>query len=304
MHTIASCPHRSDAVASKISPALLLGVRTVDGPIYMDQAGTKLVDDPQSADINEDTIAGRARQNCVDTPVESVLPKLVEPVVGGTNEDGHPQTTPATVKQRVNDSVLPSSYLYSTRYPLGIVLPYTPVERAGSYYRYIPISIEKKDPLESWKGSPLMPQDPADGIQCSAPKLNSTYLRSACALRRLRHLHVPEGLSHSAPPPPPNQRFPLHCLDGVVGVGSATAPILSPASVDGMLAQTLPPTGSINLTNALNNFIETPRPPGRQRTVRPRTLHQHGQYSGQTPRRFWGFNLNPDSTDALQGVAE
>ncbi|KAJ7775209.1 beta-lactamase [Mycena metata] len=105
----------ADAVASKITPALFLGVTTVDGPIYMHQVGTQLVDDPQSAPIDEDTMFWLCSQTklittiaalqlvdqgkiTLDTPVESILPELGDAVVVGTDADGRTQTTPAKTK--------------------------------------------------------------------------------------------------------------------------------------------------------------------------------------------------------------
>ncbi|KAJ7015849.1 hypothetical protein C8F04DRAFT_1284554 [Mycena alexandri] len=52
-------------------------VTTVDGPIYMHQAGTKLVDDPQSAAINEDTVFWLCSQTKLITTI-AALQKGVE----------------------------------------------------------------------------------------------------------------------------------------------------------------------------------------------------------------------------------
>ncbi|KAJ7047147.1 beta-lactamase [Mycena alexandri] len=332
----------ADAVASKITPALFLGVTTVDGPIYMHQAGTKLVDDPQSAAINEDTVfwlcsqtklittvhccpaTGRARQDRARHAGRKRPPELANPVVVGTDEDGHPQTRPATAKITLghllnhssglsyyNDPALtdangvavPYSHNYkdedvSTFFKIlkgshpGVPLNFEPgtnfaygfstdcvgfiVERlsgksleqyfkdyiftplgitSASFYltpalkeRLLPLSIAKNGLLESWKGSPLMPQDPADvRVHCGGVGI---YMSQKDYLNLLRHLLQIKG------------SIPLSYLESVGRIdteiyvaGSATAPILSPASVDSMFTPTLPQTSSTNLTNTLN-FID------------------------------------------------
>ncbi|KAJ7692343.1 beta-lactamase/transpeptidase-like protein [Mycena olivaceomarginata] len=111
----------SDAVASKSTTALLFGVTTADGPVYMRTAGTKLVGDLPSGSINEDTIFWVYSQTKLittarvlafyfhaiywpnfkiaalqlierggiglDTLVETILPELANPVVV-TDYDG------------------------------------------------------------------------------------------------------------------------------------------------------------------------------------------------------------------------
>ncbi|KAJ6534393.1 beta-lactamase/transpeptidase-like protein [Mycena capillaripes] len=106
----------SEAVSSKSTPALFFGVTNADGTIYMHQEGRKLVDDPTSELIDEDTIFWLCSQTklittvaalqlveqgkiALDTPVESVLPELASPVViTGKDEAGNPVTTPAKNK--------------------------------------------------------------------------------------------------------------------------------------------------------------------------------------------------------------
>ncbi|KAJ6507849.1 beta-lactamase/transpeptidase-like protein [Mycena vitilis] len=87
-----------DAVSSKSTPALFFGVTTADGPLYTRTAGTKVVDDPTSDAIDEDTVFWLCSQTKLitaiaalqliergkiqlDTPVETVLPELADPVV-------------------------------------------------------------------------------------------------------------------------------------------------------------------------------------------------------------------------------
>ncbi|KAF7333735.1 hypothetical protein MVEN_02330000 [Mycena venus] len=106
----------SEAVSSKSTSALFFGVTTADGTIYMQQAGKKLVDDPTSEPIDEDTVFWLCSQMKLittiaalqlveqgkiglDTPVETVMPELANPVViTGKDEAGNPLTTPAKNK--------------------------------------------------------------------------------------------------------------------------------------------------------------------------------------------------------------
>ncbi|KAJ6492574.1 beta-lactamase/transpeptidase-like protein [Mycena vitilis] len=107
----------ADAVSSKTSGGVFFGVTTVDEAVYMGAAGTKLVDDPASGAVNEDTVFWQCSQTklittiaalqlieqgkiALDTPVESLLPELANPVVVTARDDkGHPTaTTPAKEK--------------------------------------------------------------------------------------------------------------------------------------------------------------------------------------------------------------
>jgi len=103
----------SEAVESKSTPALFFGVTNVDGEIYMRTAGTKVIDDPASGFIDQDTVFWLCSQTklitsiaalqlieqgkiALDTPVEQILPELANPVVvTGTDEAGVLLTTPA-----------------------------------------------------------------------------------------------------------------------------------------------------------------------------------------------------------------
>ncbi|KAJ6562020.1 beta-lactamase/transpeptidase-like protein [Mycena capillaripes] len=106
-----------NAVASKSTPALFFGVTTADGPIYTRTAGTKFVDDPASEPINEDTLFWLCSQMKLittiaalqlveqgkiglDTPVETVLPELANPVVITAHDEAGKvrTTTPAKGK--------------------------------------------------------------------------------------------------------------------------------------------------------------------------------------------------------------
>ncbi|KAJ7018822.1 beta-lactamase/transpeptidase-like protein [Mycena alexandri] len=106
----------AEAVSSKSMPALFFGVTTAEGPIYMQTEGTKLVDDPASGAIDEDTVYYLASQTklitsiaalqlleqgkiTLDTPAEGILPGLGNPViVTGHDEEGNPITIPAQGK--------------------------------------------------------------------------------------------------------------------------------------------------------------------------------------------------------------
>ncbi|KAJ7826319.1 beta-lactamase/transpeptidase-like protein, partial [Mycena leptocephala] len=92
-------------------PALFFGVTTADGPIYIGTAGTKFMDDPTSEAITEDTVFWVCSQTKLvtsiaalqlieqgkielDSPVETVLPELANPVVvTESDQTGQVQTT-------------------------------------------------------------------------------------------------------------------------------------------------------------------------------------------------------------------
>ncbi|KAJ7261705.1 beta-lactamase [Mycena haematopus] len=108
----------SDAVARKSTPAMFLGVTTVDGAIYMKTVGTKLVDDPASPAINEDTVFALFSQTklittiaalqlieqgkiALDTPVEIVLPELANPVVVTAQDETGRATATVPAKGKI-----------------------------------------------------------------------------------------------------------------------------------------------------------------------------------------------------------
>ncbi|KAF7374588.1 hypothetical protein MSAN_00343400 [Mycena sanguinolenta] len=107
----------TDAVTSKSTPALFFGVTNAEGPLYLRTVGTKLVDDPASDPVDEDTVFWVCSQTklittiaalklieqgkiTLDTPVETVLPELANPViVTAHDEAGRPTaSTPAKGK--------------------------------------------------------------------------------------------------------------------------------------------------------------------------------------------------------------
>ncbi|KAK7065095.1 beta-lactamase/transpeptidase-like protein [Favolaschia claudopus] len=100
-----------DAGSRKATPALFFGVTDSKGPIYMRPVGNHVVGDPGSAQVNEDTLfwlCSMAKlittiaalqlieQNLItlDTPVDSILPGLANPVIVTSHDDrGYPATT-------------------------------------------------------------------------------------------------------------------------------------------------------------------------------------------------------------------
>ncbi|KAF8141099.1 beta-lactamase/transpeptidase-like protein [Mycena galopus ATCC 62051] len=108
----------SDAVASKSTPAMFLGATSVDGPIYMRTVGRKLVDDLASPAIDEDTVFALFSQTklittiaalqlidqgkiALDTPVEAVLPELVDPVVVTAQDETGRATATEPAKTKI-----------------------------------------------------------------------------------------------------------------------------------------------------------------------------------------------------------
>ncbi|KAF7336866.1 hypothetical protein MVEN_02122900 [Mycena venus] len=101
----------TDAVSSKSTAASFFGVTNAEGPLYIHTVGTKLVDDPASEPIDEDTVFWLCSQTklittiaalqlieqgkiTLDTPVETVLPELANPVVVTAHDEaGRPVTT-------------------------------------------------------------------------------------------------------------------------------------------------------------------------------------------------------------------
>ncbi|KAF8177054.1 beta-lactamase/transpeptidase-like protein [Mycena galopus ATCC 62051] len=120
----------SDAVTSKSTGALFFGVTTAEKAIYMRAAGTKFVDDPSSDLIDENAVFWLCSQTkmittiaalqlidqgkiALDTPVETVLPELGNPVVVTSHDEaGRPATTvPAKEKIRFGQLLNHSSGL-------------------------------------------------------------------------------------------------------------------------------------------------------------------------------------------------
>ncbi|KAJ7721020.1 beta-lactamase/transpeptidase-like protein [Mycena metata] len=300
----------SDAVASKSTPAVFFGVTSTDGPIYMHTEGKRLVDDPSSADIDEDTIFWICSQTklittiaalqlieqgkiTLDTPAETILPELANPVVvtGYDKETGRPSTTtPAKGKITLGDLLNHSSGIDTSGIKLGqaneiflvltagqgslpgIPLKFEPgtnfnyavsidcvgfiVERlsgksleqyfqdhifaplgitSASFYltpprkeRLLPLSYRTKSGvIESWKGPPVIDQDPAHvRVLFGGSALYSTQKDYLTILRHLLQIKA----------------------------GVATSPILTPASVDKLFE----PTHSSGGAKTLEMFAASP----------------------------------------------
>ncbi|KAJ7364423.1 beta-lactamase [Mycena albidolilacea] len=154
----------SDAVARKSAPAMFLGVTTVDGPIYVQTAGTTLVDDPTSPPIDEDTVFALFSQTklittiaalqlveqgkiSLDTPVESVLPELANPVVATAQDETGRATTTVPAKNKITLRQLLNhtsglDYRINGALPLDIVPPvykhnYTDDEDSSKFFKII-----------------------------------------------------------------------------------------------------------------------------------------------------------------------
>ncbi|KAJ6578099.1 beta-lactamase/transpeptidase-like protein [Mycena capillaripes] len=138
----------SDAVSNKSTGGLFFGVTTADAAIYMHAGGTKLIDDPTSGAVDEDTVFWLCSQTklittiaalqlieqgkiTLDTPVETVLPELADPVVvTGRDETGRPTgTTPAkgkiTFGQLLNHSSGLDYFHDGTSPPTGLPVAYS-----------------------------------------------------------------------------------------------------------------------------------------------------------------------------------
>ncbi|KAK7033409.1 beta-lactamase/transpeptidase-like protein [Favolaschia claudopus] len=101
----------NEIVSSKSTPAALFGVTNTEGPIYLHAEGTKLIDDPSSDAIDEDTVFWLCSQTkmvttiaalqlvdqgkiTLDTPVETIIPELANPVIVTAHDEvGHIKTT-------------------------------------------------------------------------------------------------------------------------------------------------------------------------------------------------------------------
>ncbi|KAJ7288424.1 beta-lactamase/transpeptidase-like protein [Mycena rebaudengoi] len=140
----------AEAVKNKIVPHLFVGVTNVESEIYMQQVGTKIVDDHSSGFVDEDStymlwsqtkfITAIAAMHLIeqgkitlDTPVDEILPELANPVVATEyGADGKPSaTTPAKSKITFGQLLNHSSGLdYSlSSHPLdsGLCFSYTTI---------------------------------------------------------------------------------------------------------------------------------------------------------------------------------
>ncbi|KAJ7364425.1 beta-lactamase [Mycena albidolilacea] len=154
----------SDAVARKSAPAMFLGVTTVDGPIYVQTAGTTLVDDPTSPPIDEDTVFALFSQTklvttiaalqlveqgkiSLDTLVETVLPELANPVVATAQDETGRATTTVPAKNKITLRQLLNhtsglDYRINGALPVDIVPPeykhnYTDDEDSSKFFKLL-----------------------------------------------------------------------------------------------------------------------------------------------------------------------
>ncbi|KAK7033410.1 beta-lactamase/transpeptidase-like protein [Favolaschia claudopus] len=108
----------SESVSSKSTPAVFFGATNVEGPIYMHTEGTKLVDDLSSGAIDEDTVFWFCSQTklittiaalqlveqgkiALDTPVETILPELANPVVVTEKDEAGRIKTTTPAKEKI-----------------------------------------------------------------------------------------------------------------------------------------------------------------------------------------------------------
>ncbi|KAJ7629725.1 beta-lactamase/transpeptidase-like protein [Mycena polygramma] len=144
----------SEAVSSKTSGGVFFGVTTADEAVYIRTAGTKLIDDPASGAVNEDTVFWLCSQTklitsiaalqlieqgkiALDTPVESVLPELANAVVITARDDKGRPTSTVPAKEKIlfghllnHSSGLDYNYDWTTP-PGGMPLAYSHSYGAG-----------------------------------------------------------------------------------------------------------------------------------------------------------------------------
>ncbi|KAJ7168540.1 beta-lactamase/transpeptidase-like protein [Mycena filopes] len=302
----------ADAVSSKSMPALMFGVTTAEGPIYMHTEGAKLVDDPASGAIDADTVFWLVSQTklvtsiaalqlmeqgkvALDTPVEGILPWLAGPVVvTGQDEAGKPTTVPAlgkvTFGQLLNHtSGLDSSAGKKTAHGMSAVyshcgadletyfsvlkgsLPGVPLKfEPGTDFVYgyssdcVGFIVEKlsgKSLEQYFKDHIFTPLDITSASFYLTPALKErllplAYRNKSGVLQRWEgplpfeqdpakvRMHY-GGMSLYA-----SQKDYLTLLRHLLQIkaGTATTPILSPASVESLFTPTLPPAGAASLS--------------------------------------------------------
>jgi len=167
----------ADAVSSKSTAAYFFGVTNGEGPIYMRAEGMKLVDDPTSGVIDEDTVFWLCSQTkmittiaalqlidqgkiTLDTPAETVLPELADPVVVTAHDEaGRPVTTvPATNKITLGHLLNHTSGLdqwVDGTIPMSGVMRGMPVAHSHSYKDGEDVSTYFKILKGSLSGVPL-----------------------------------------------------------------------------------------------------------------------------------------------------
>ncbi|KAJ6578095.1 beta-lactamase/transpeptidase-like protein [Mycena capillaripes] len=289
----------SEAVSSKSTGALFFGVTTADAAIYTHAVGTKLIDDPASGNIDEDTIAAlqliEQGKITLDTPVETVLRELADPVVvTGRDEAGHPTgTTPAKGK------IIGLDYFHDgTSPPTGLPVAYS------HSYKDEDVSAFFKILKSSFPGV-LLSFEPRTGFGYGFSSDCAGFIVERLSGKSLEqyfqdHIFAPLGITSASfylTPELKDRLLPLsyRTKSGVIerwnrpsvidqdpahvrvhlggacaislslqkfnadhnetAAGCATNPILSRASVDSMFEPTLPPAGATSL-NAIAGMFD------------------------------------------------
>ncbi|KAJ7927592.1 beta-lactamase [Mycena leptocephala] len=259
------------------TPALFFGVTTADGPIYMHQEGKKLVDDPTSDSIDEDTVYWLCSQTklitsqgkiAFDTPVESVFPELANPVVvTGHDEAGNPLTTPAKGKitlglKRSRPNGLSDVYAHRDEdvakilsvlkgsYP-GMPLKFEP----GTDFAY-GFSTDCAGFIVERLSGKSLEQYFQDHIFGPLGITSASFYLTSALNERLLPLsyRTKSGVLESWKGPPvidldPRMKDYLTVLRHLLQIiaGTAATPILSRASVDSLFAPTQTPAGAVTL---------------------------------------------------------
>ncbi|CAK5269759.1 unnamed protein product [Mycena citricolor] len=180
-----------DSVDSKTTSALFYGVTDVNGPIYMNHVGHKLIDDPASDRINEDTVFWLCSQSKLvtsiatlqlidqgkitrDTLAETILPELANLLVGslpgiplrfdpGTDfAYGFSSDIAGFIVERVSGKTLEQYFKDHIFNPLGIAsTTFYPTDQIKQ--ALLPLSYRtKKGEIERWNAPPVVDMDPAN----------------------------------------------------------------------------------------------------------------------------------------------
>ncbi|KAJ7812332.1 beta-lactamase [Mycena leptocephala] len=310
---------QSDAVARKSTPALFFGVTTADGPIYIGTAGTKFMDDPTSEAITEDTVFWVCSQTklvtsvgsllctlkCrlfmrmgptqiaalqlieqgkieLDSPVETVLPELANPVVvTESDQTGQVQTTtPAqgkiTFGQLLNHSSGLDYWVTGTPAPGELPSVYTHNYKDGDVSTFFKILKARGSlpgvPLKHEPGTGFGYGFSSDCLGFAVERISGKSLEQYLPPLRDRLLLLSyrnkSGVIERWNRPSVIDQDPAHVRVHLGGVGlyasqkdylkllchllqikadRATSPILSHASVDSLFTPTLPPAAAEDL---------------------------------------------------------
>ncbi|KAJ7789773.1 beta-lactamase [Mycena olivaceomarginata] len=289
----------TDAVASKSTPAMFFGVTNAEGPLYIKTVGTKLVDDPASGAIDEDSVFWLCSQTklitsiaalqlveqgkiTLDTPVETVLPELANPVVVTAHDEaGRPvTTTPAKGKITLGQLLNHTSGLDyaldgttpTTGATLGMPVAYSRLYKDGegvsTFFEVLKGSLPGI-PLRFEPGTNFAYGFSTDCAGFIVERLSGKSLEQYFQ----DHIFGPLGLTSSSfyltpqlkerllpisyrtksgpierwNAPPIVDQDPANVRVHLGGVGLATTSILSRASFDSLFAPSLPPAGAATL---------------------------------------------------------